>query len=342
MPFPKKESEELLARTGRRCCICGTLHRVQLHHIIPKSDGGNDRIENAIPLCPNCHDDVHGSYGSGRTTRSYTPDELKLHIARTVDLVANESVSRERLESLEAQLRDVKNAFADFTAKFDLNDTRIKGKAEAMSTIKGAEGLFVVPKASSVAARLGIYDPLGAGYGQLLKATIFTFLAKQRAFRVGVKDLAVERLRMRESAANALRTLEQEIQGEGDFLVFPAQTGMKYGGYSVRNARWEIEHAEWEFPLPTWCVGYMLLANPQRFRQGGRWLGIDCPGDECRTVDGGEFDRILCFAFDSKTLHLNARRVDRPDGRFGSASGWAVLPEPERKDSGSYGPRTSS
>lgn len=59
MGFQERESEKLLAATGRRCCICGLLHRVQLHHIIPREEGGTDDIENAIPLCPNCHDEVH-------------------------------------------------------------------------------------------------------------------------------------------------------------------------------------------------------------------------------------------------------------------------------------------
>jgi hypothetical protein len=90
MSFNQKEAEKLLADTGRRCCICGSLHNVQLHHIIPVEEGGTDEIDNAVPLCPNCHDEVHGRYASGRTTRSYTPNELKLHRKRTIELVSKE------------------------------------------------------------------------------------------------------------------------------------------------------------------------------------------------------------------------------------------------------------
>jgi hypothetical protein len=86
MGFNQKKAEELLVATGRRCCICGSLHNVQLHHIFPTEEGGTDDIDNAIPLCPNCHDEVHGRYASGRTTRSYTANELKLHRQRTIDL----------------------------------------------------------------------------------------------------------------------------------------------------------------------------------------------------------------------------------------------------------------
>lgn len=91
MGFKPTEADKLLSDTGRRCCICGTLHKVQLHHIVPKEDGGADDIDNAIALCPNCHDEVHSRYSSGRTTRTYTANELKLHRQRTIDQVKSES-----------------------------------------------------------------------------------------------------------------------------------------------------------------------------------------------------------------------------------------------------------
>ncbi len=84
MGFKQSDVDKLLADTGRHCCICGILHNIQVHHIIPKEDGGSDDIENAIPLCPNCHDKVHIKYSKGRTTRAYTPNELKLHRERTI------------------------------------------------------------------------------------------------------------------------------------------------------------------------------------------------------------------------------------------------------------------
>lgn len=85
MPFKKSEVEDLLAATGRRCCICTKPHRVQVHHIVPASEGGADEIENAIPLCPNCHDEVHIAYAAGRVTRTYSPDELRRHRERAIE-----------------------------------------------------------------------------------------------------------------------------------------------------------------------------------------------------------------------------------------------------------------
>ena len=79
MAFRKTDVDSLLVATGRKCAICRSPHHVQVHHIVPKERGGTDRIENGIPLCPNCHDQVHSPSASGRTTRSYTADELRLH-----------------------------------------------------------------------------------------------------------------------------------------------------------------------------------------------------------------------------------------------------------------------
>jgi hypothetical protein len=89
MGFDKNEIDRLLADCGRRCCICGHLHAVQVHHIKPKEKGGTDDIENGIPLCPNCHDAVHTDYSSGKTTKIYSEQELKLHRHRTIEQIKN-------------------------------------------------------------------------------------------------------------------------------------------------------------------------------------------------------------------------------------------------------------
>jgi hypothetical protein len=38
------------------CCWCRDLEKkVEVHHIIPQSEGGDDTLDNAAPLCSNCH-----------------------------------------------------------------------------------------------------------------------------------------------------------------------------------------------------------------------------------------------------------------------------------------------
>jgi len=88
MAFSPTVIDDLLARTGRMCAVCQYRHGVQVHHIVPRHAGGSDDASNAIPLCPNCHSEVHASYAPGRTTRIYSEQELRGHLQRTIELAA--------------------------------------------------------------------------------------------------------------------------------------------------------------------------------------------------------------------------------------------------------------
>lgn len=78
----------ILARSGRRCCICRRFlpTRIQVHHILPVSEGGSDEPENLIALCLTCHADVHSKVPF---TRRFSSEELRLHREQLFDLVAN-------------------------------------------------------------------------------------------------------------------------------------------------------------------------------------------------------------------------------------------------------------
>ena len=56
MPFSESHKEEVRRRAYHRCCICQEVRFIEVHHIIPESEGGPDTEENAAPLCAGCHD----------------------------------------------------------------------------------------------------------------------------------------------------------------------------------------------------------------------------------------------------------------------------------------------
>jgi len=60
MSFNKEEKAELLKKCHRRCCICHRFcgFKMEMHHIDPKAKSDDDNIENAIPLCFECHAEV--------------------------------------------------------------------------------------------------------------------------------------------------------------------------------------------------------------------------------------------------------------------------------------------
>jgi len=81
MSFSKKIADEVLVKSGRRCSICNIFcgTKIELHHIKPKYQGGEDIFDNCIPLCFNCHADV-GSYNFNHPKgKKYSEKELKMH-----------------------------------------------------------------------------------------------------------------------------------------------------------------------------------------------------------------------------------------------------------------------
>jgi len=50
---------------------------IEIHHIVPESEGGTDDIDNALPLCFDCHGEVHHYNSSVPIGNRYNDGELK-------------------------------------------------------------------------------------------------------------------------------------------------------------------------------------------------------------------------------------------------------------------------
>jgi len=81
MPFSREVADVVLVRCARRCCICRKFcgPRMQTHHIVQEADGGDDTLDNCIPLCLDCHAEVNSYNSQHPIGRKYTSDELKKH-----------------------------------------------------------------------------------------------------------------------------------------------------------------------------------------------------------------------------------------------------------------------
>jgi tetratricopeptide (TPR) repeat protein len=77
--FPKDVAEELLVRSGRHCCLCEEYKggKVEVHHIVPRSQGGRATADNGIVLCYDCHAEVHAYWQANPRGRKLTPSELR-------------------------------------------------------------------------------------------------------------------------------------------------------------------------------------------------------------------------------------------------------------------------
>ncbi len=79
--FRQADVERLLVACHRRCCVChrwcGT--KIEIDHIEQRADGGSDDIENAVPVCFDCHAEVHAYNPRHPRGRKFTPVELRAH-----------------------------------------------------------------------------------------------------------------------------------------------------------------------------------------------------------------------------------------------------------------------
>ena len=47
-------------REGYSCAICDSTKYLQIHHVVKRSKGGTDGMQNLICLCADCHALAHG------------------------------------------------------------------------------------------------------------------------------------------------------------------------------------------------------------------------------------------------------------------------------------------
>jgi hypothetical protein len=81
MAFPRNDVDKLLVAVHRRCCICHRFCGVKMEtdHIIPGGEDGVDAIENAIPVCFECHAEIHSYNDKHPRGRKFQPEELREH-----------------------------------------------------------------------------------------------------------------------------------------------------------------------------------------------------------------------------------------------------------------------
>ena len=65
--------QAVLSRDNYTCQICGkTELKLEVHHIVFKSNGGSDRMDNLVCLCKDCHEKIHnGKLNFNKKVKSF-------------------------------------------------------------------------------------------------------------------------------------------------------------------------------------------------------------------------------------------------------------------------------
>lgn len=182
MPFSEKIREEVRRKALFRCCRCQEIG-IDIHHIVPQRAGGSDEIENAAPLCQNCHDKfganpekrkeitqmrnvwyeiVEQKYFSNGMERANS--ELLSELNKKLTLTKNELqelkelINYKKIGSIQQRNSKAKNKF-DIKNNGQLKDGDIllcKGEGLIASIIKWGTGSAYSHIAIVVSAKLGL------------------------------------------------------------------------------------------------------------------------------------------------------------------------------------------
>lgn len=59
----------IVSRDGNKCKWCSSNVQLEVHHILPKSQGGTDAADNLVTLCHKCHKQWHREQSAAEAQR---------------------------------------------------------------------------------------------------------------------------------------------------------------------------------------------------------------------------------------------------------------------------------
>ncbi|MGD2250856.1 MAG: HNH endonuclease [Candidatus Methanofastidiosia archaeon] len=147
MTFPRNIVEDLLVACHRCCCLChkycGT--KIEIHHIIPRSKGGQDTLENAIALCFDCHAEVESYNTKHPKGRRFSPSELMRHKEQWLKLCSNINISKKTEKASKVFLPEKES----YTKK---NDSFYQQSEEIIKELEDRRKKINVPDSSFIAS----------------------------------------------------------------------------------------------------------------------------------------------------------------------------------------------
>jgi len=121
---------ELKLRAHYKCCICGSFEFLEIHHILPKKEGGTDEDDNLVPLCVCCHK----NYGGNPDLRKWIKEkrdfwydccEKKLYnenmelLEKTYNTIEKISLQQEKkIQDLEQSLKIIQESYQQQMTQF--------------------------------------------------------------------------------------------------------------------------------------------------------------------------------------------------------------------------------
>ena len=128
MGFSEPTRKEVKEKAAFRCCRCQKIG-VEVHHIIPEKYGGTDDIENAAPLCPNCHDD----FGPNPEKRKAITEMTDWWYKRTKEMFGPPVIPEATIEELNENMIKWAKGLSDFDR--EIKPLLVKATQTVINTI---------------------------------------------------------------------------------------------------------------------------------------------------------------------------------------------------------------
>lgn len=152
MDFTEQTKKDVKEKSAFRCCRCQKIS-IEVHHIVPQKEGGSNEIDNAAPLCSNCHND----FGDNLTRRKeitqmrdWWYEQVKKQFPDNRQLGALEEMSSklEKLQQNQITLDDFKQILKVYSNEMINNITL----GTAVITASGIANASLSPSASPSAS----------------------------------------------------------------------------------------------------------------------------------------------------------------------------------------------
>jgi hypothetical protein len=102
MPFTEEVKLQVKYNAAFKCCFCQTFG-IDVHHIISESEGGPSIIDNAAPLCQNCHD----RYGDNPQKRKLIREARDWWYIKCEELFKSPTYDPVQLSKIETKLEGI-------------------------------------------------------------------------------------------------------------------------------------------------------------------------------------------------------------------------------------------
>lgn len=165
MAFLETTKIEAKQRSHYACVWCQRTDLfIEVHHIIPQEENGPDTIDNAAPLCPNCHTMI----GSSTETRKQLLERRNWwwrHCATLKTSLPNEDTAR-KLDELVSSLRSIEAQGGRNEAVLTEIKGRVLGQLQAQ--------VMAVSSSSTATAIVSAMQPHEPTVYQLTATVTFT------------------------------------------------------------------------------------------------------------------------------------------------------------------------